>query len=406
MKENEKKPSPRREGAPLLEFGIKQLKYILIIITFAVLLYCVINHYAVLLRGLAWVIGLFSPFIFGLCIAFVLNTVLSPLEALWARIFRSKGKISRRLKRPVCLILATLIVVGAVFAILFMIVPQIKDTLERFANAIPQHVGTLTSWWNNLRGFAANFNITLSEFPTIDWASAGEKLLAFLGENYTLFIDSTVNLTATLFSTVFNLVLAVAFSIYILAQKETLGRQTKKVLFALASEKKANNVLEICSLTHQSFSRFVSGQLTEAVIIGVLCFVGMLIFRFPYAGIISVLVGFTALIPVFGAFFGTAVGAFLILLTDPLKALWFVIFIIVLQQLEGNLIYPKVVGKSIGLPGIWVLLAVTVGGNAWSVPGMLLAVPLSSVIYTLFKRFIVNRLKKKNVSNIPPSPNP
>lgn len=399
MKENERGSSPRRESPPpVFTFGIQQLKYLLIIITFAVLLYCGITHYAVLLKGIAWIIGLFSPFLLGLCIAFVLNTVLSPLEALWTGIFRQKGKISRRLKRPICLTLASLFVVGAVFAVLFMILPQIQDTLVQFANAIPRHIGTLSSWWNHLKDFAQNFNITLSDFPSIDWNSAGEKLLAFLGENYTLFIDSTVNLTATLFSSVFQGVLAIAFSIYILAQKETLGRQAKKALFALFSEKRAHNVLKLCSLTHQSFSRFVSGQLTEAVIIGSLCFVGMLLLGFPYASVISVLVGFTALIPVFGAFFGTAVGAFLILLTDPLKALWFVIFIIVLQQLEGNLIYPKVVGKSVGLPGIWVLLAVTVGGNAWSVPGMLLAVPLASVLYTLFKAWVGDRLKKKKIT--------
>ena len=404
MKENEKNPAPPRRDnpkpRPLFEFGIRQLKYTLIIITFAVLLYCVISHYAVILKGIGWVLSLFSPFILGLCIAFVLNTVLSPLEALWTKLFsRGKGKLSRRLKRPVCLILSTLIVVGVVFAILFMIVPQIKETLEQFANSIPQHMGTLNGWWNNLRAFAENFNLSIPELPAIDWISAGKKLLAFLTENYSLFIDSTVNLTATVFSTVFNLVLAVAFSIYILAQKETLGRQAKRVLYATVSEKTANRILSVCDLTAQSFSRFIGGQLTEAVIIGVLCFIGMLIFRFPYAGIISVLVGFTALIPVFGAFFGTAVGAFLILLTDPMKALWFVIFIIVLQQLEGNLIYPKVVGKSIGLPGIWVLLAVTVGGNAWGVGGMLIAVPLSSVLYTLFKRFLNERLKKKKIKS-------
>jgi predicted PurR-regulated permease PerM len=197
---------------------------------------------------------------------------------------------------------------------------------------------------------------------------------------------------------VFNLVLALAFSIYILAQKETIGRQVKKLLRALLPNKAAENLLELSSLTHLSFARFVSGQMTEAVIIGLLCFIGMLIFGFPYAGVISVMVGFTALIPIFGAFIGTGIGAFLILLTNPIQAIWFVIFIIVLQQLEGNLIYPKVVGRSIGLPGIWVLLAVTVGGNAWSLPGMLLAVPLSSVVYTLLRRFVNRRFQKSSPS--------
>jgi predicted PurR-regulated permease PerM len=181
------------------------------------------------------------------------------------------------------------------------------------------------------------------------------------------------------------------FSIYLLSQKETIGRQAKKVLFAVFRDDKVEKLLSVASLSNQSFSKFVAGQLLEAVIIGVLCFIGMLIFRMPYAGVISVLVGFTALIPVFGAFIGTAVGAFLILLVNPMKALWFVVFIIVLQQVEGNFIYPKVVGKSVGLPGIWVLVAVTIGGGVLGVAGMLLGVPFASAVY----RIIRHDLKKR-----------
>ena len=174
--------------------------------------------------------------------------------------------------------------------------------------------------------------------------------------------------------------LALAFSLYLLAQKETLTGQAKKVVRALFSEKWAHWITDVARMTNRTFSNFVTGQLTEAVILGTLCFLGMLIFRLPYAGVISVLVGFTALIPIFGAFSGVGIGAFLILLVSPIKALWFVLFFVILQQLEGNLIYPRVVGKSVGLPGIWVLAAVTVGGNAFGLAGMLLAVPLCSVL--------------------------
>ena len=191
-----------------------------------------------------------------------------------------------------------------------------------------------------------------------------------------------------------DIVLGIVFAIYLLAQKENLGRQTKKSIRAIFGEERAKKIVDFSSLTNSVFTKFVTGQLTEACIIGVLCFIGMLIFGMPYAGIISILVGFTALIPIFGAFIGTGIGAFLILLENPLKAIWFVIFIIVLQQLEGNLIYPRVVGKSVGLPGIWVLAAVTIGGGLFGVMGMLFSVPICSVLYVMFREY-VNRKSKE-----------
>ena len=172
-----------------------------------------------------------------------------------------------------------------------------------------------------------------------------------------------------------------------------------KVLTAVMKPEKLDKLLNLLRLANKTFTNFITGQLTEAVIIGVLCFIGMTIFRMPYAPAISVLVGFTALIPVFGAFIGTAVGAFLILLVKPIQAVWFVIFIIVLQQFEGNLIYPKVVGKSVGLPGIWVLVAVTVGGNAMGVMGMLISVPLCSVLYAVSREAVNNKLKMKRIKS-------
>ena len=210
-------------------------------------------------------------------------------------------------------------------------------------------------------------------------------------------MNTTFNVTASIVSVVVDIVLGVAFSLYVLAQKETLGRQFKKIIYALFNQQKADRLLDLTRLTDGVFTKFVTGQLTEAVIIGVLCFIGMLIFRMPYALVISVLVGFTALIPIFGALFGTAVGAFLILLESPVKAFWFVIFIIILQQLEGNLIYPRVVGKSVGLPGIWVLVAVTVGGSAMGIGGMLFAVPVATVLYVIFKEYIQKKYKEKDI---------
>ena len=180
------------------------------------------------------------------------------------------------------------------------------------------------------------------------------------------------------------------------AQKEGFGRQAKKSALAIFGAERAKKIVSFADFTNNVFTKFVTGQLTEACIIGVLCFVGMSIFRMPYAGIVSILVGFTALIPIFGAFIGTGIGAFLILLENPIKAFWFIVFIIVLQQLEGNLIYPRVVGKSVGLPGIWVLAAVTIGGGLFGVVGMLFSVPVCSVMYVLFREFVNKKNKEYN----------
>ena len=387
-----KNPDQDTQPTMVIHASKKLFRYALLWVVSAALILWAVAQHRTLLEWAGWLFGLIGPFVAGLCIAFVLNAVLTPLEKLWVRLFKQK-RLARALKRPVCLILTTLIVLGAVCAVVFMLLPQIRHTVDSLVNNFPEYLKRVTGWWNGLADALKAWNVSLPELK-VDFKAAGEWLYGILQQNTQNVIDTTVTITATVFSSIFNGVLAIAFSFYILAQKERLARQAKSLTQAVLPENGARTVTELAQLTYLSFYRFVTGQMTEAVIIGVLCFIGMLIFQMPYAAVISVLVGFTALIPIFGAFFGTAVGAMLILMTNPLQAVWFVIFIIVLQQLEGNLIYPKVVGRSVGLPGIWVLLAVTVGGNAMGIGGMVLAVPLSSVVYTLAKRFVRSRRKK------------
>ena len=191
--------------------------------------------------------------------------------------------------------------------------------------------------------------------------------------------------------------MGIAFSVYMLAQKEKLCRQLRKIVLAFLPHKKAEYLIAAGKLSNKIFARFVTGQLTEAVIIGVLCFFGMSIFSMPYAALISTIVGCTSLIPIFGAFFGTAVGAFLLLMIDPMTAVWFVLFIIILQQVESNVIYPRVVGNSVGLPGIWVLFTVLVGGGIFGIFGMLVGIPIASVAYCLFKDAVSSRLKRQSI---------
>ncbi|MBM6860610.1 AI-2E family transporter, partial [Clostridium saudiense] len=205
------------------------------------------------------------------------------------------------------------------------------------------------------------------------------------------------NITVGFTSGLVNFILSLIFSIYMLLNKERLQLGMKKVLYAFSKKNFADKVMYLGKIANESFSSYIGGQFIEAIIIGVLCFIGMLVLRMPYALLISVLVAVTALIPIFGAFIGTIPSAFIILIIDPMKALWFIIFIIVLQQIEGNLIYPKVVGSSVGLPPIWVMLAMLIGGNTFGLLGMLLGIPTFSVIYKVSREYINKRLNNKNI---------
>lgn len=382
-----------------MDLNKKNMKRIALLIAFGLLLYWGLNHPGQAGQMLSTVFSIFLPFLLGGCLAFLLNVILRPVERGWRRAWGKRyGPRQKRAQRPVCLLVSTLLLVGVVFAIFFIVVPALKDSVVNFVSLLPSRLTHLEHWWNNLAGFLEAHSIQLLEF-SLNSAELQNNITSFLSKYGEDFLNTTIGITSSIFSLVVNLVLALAFSLYLLAQKETLTGQAKKVVRALFSEKWAHWITDVARMTNRTFSNFVTGQLTEAVILGTLCFLGMLIFRLPYAGVISVLVGFTALIPIFGAFIGVGIGAFLILLVSPIKALWFILFFVILQQLEGNLIYPRVVGKSVGLPGIWVLAAVTVGGNAFGLAGMLLAVPLCSVLYTLARQGVNARLARKGLSS-------
>lgn len=380
-----------------LEFNKKGIKYIIkyvVGIAFIILsIAWVLNNdvkVSVFFDGLMKVL---SPFIAGGAIAFILNVLMRPLENGWDYIFRKRGKISTALKRPVCLILSIVVMFGFLIAILFMIIPEFINTFENIIEVLPEYAEKALGWYNRIRSFAANHNVRIPEF-----SFNPDLIINFLKDNFAnqSTITKTIDFTTSLVTGLINAIVALAFSLYLLAQKEKLARNITKTLYAFCSKNRVDRVLDITRITDQTFTKFVSGQLLEALIIGLLCFIGMLIFNMPYAPVISVLVGFTALIPVFGAFIGTAVGAFLILFDSPSKAFWFIVFIIVLQQLEGNLIYPKVVGKTVGLPGIWVLTAVTIGGNLFGVLGILLAVPACAVFYSVLRSAVYKRHSQKD----------
>lgn len=379
-----------------MELDSKNIKKIMLLIAFAVFLFWGFMNYTIVFGVIGKIFGILLPFILGLCIAFILTVLLRPVEHLWDRIWKAKnrGKVLKA-KRPVCLLITIGFVTGVILVLLFMVVPEIIRTAGQIAEEFPTYISSLQDRWKVI---AERLHLTSAELPKFEFDK--EKIMAsiveFAKKGGASFFSKAFGMTASFFSGIFNLVLALVFAMYVLSQKEKLLRQFKKLLLAFIPEKHVNAMLDVAGISNRIFSNFVKGQLTEASIIGVLCFIGMSIFSFPYATAISALVGFTALIPVFGAFIGTGVGAFLILMDDPKKALWFIVFILVLQQIEGNLIYPRVVGKSVGLPGIWVFTAVAIGGSLFGIIGILISVPTCSVLYTLLQRAVNKRNERRS----------
>ena len=340
-------------------------------------------------------VGMLAPFLVGAAMAFVLNLPMSFIE----RKFFAKWNEPKTagLKRGLSIVLALLFVVALfVFAVL-MVVPQLTRTLMELGNVIPAFFKDLIAdleilalqypEWKN--AFAA-----LEEL-SIDWNAVISYVTAFLKEGLGNVLSSTVGFAGSIAGMIFDSVIAFVFSIYILSGKEKLGKQMKKLLHAYLPEKGYQKTLKVVALCNHNFARFISGQCLEAVILGTMFVICMTIFGMPYAVLVGVLIAFTALIPIVGAFIGCAVGAFLILMVSPVKALIFVIMFLVLQQVEGNLIYPRVVGNSVGLPAIWVLVAVSVGGSMFGIVGMLVFIPLMSTLYALLRENVNNRNQKK-----------
>ena len=376
-----------------MDLNKKNSRKIFGFIAFGIILFVAMENLGAVAGAAGRILGLFWPFLLGLCIAFILNI---PMRLLEERVFAGlKGKkVWNKICRPVCMVLSIVIIVAIVFFVMFLVLPELVRTFTILSRSIPVFVTDVQNWLIKL---AEDFDISADTIRniSIDWDKMISTAVTFLQDGATTVLNTTIGVTTSIVNGVVNFFLAVIFAIYILAAKEKLGGQIRKFLRAFIDPKKADQFLYVCSLSSRIFGNFVSGQCTEAVILGTLCWLGMLLLRLPYPLVIGALVGLTALIPIFGAFVGCAVGAFLILIVSPVKALIFIIFFLVLQQIEGNLIYPKVVGTSVGLPGIWVLLAVTIGGSMFGVIGMLIFVPLCSVLYCLFREAVHHRLRDK-----------
>lgn len=380
-----------------MELDRKNVRKILGIVAFGILLSWALQNLPVFGAGVAFVLRLLLPFTAGACMAFILCVPLRFIEnRLFGLLNRKCKRIWPKLRRPASMLLSYAFLFGIVLFVIFLVIPELVRTLKTLAETAPGAVAGLQRMLNNLIGQYPQLSDWLGSLQ-LDWGRIGATIADFLQSSVTRVLSSTVSVASSVIGGVVNFILAFTFSIYVVHQKERLGSQAKRLLYAYLPEARSDRIIEILSLSHKTFSNFITGQFTEAIILGALCFVGMSIFRFPYALMISVLVGFTALIPIVGAFIGTIVGALLIVTASPIQALWFILFILVLQQIEGNLIYPRVVGTSVGLPGIWVLVAVTAGGSLYGIVGMLFSVPVSSVLYCLLRETVRRRVKERGI---------
>ena len=380
----------------LSKMSIKKIRELIV---FTALLVVALWKFDVVLGVLKTIWDIIFPFVLGGAIAFLTNVPMSFLEKKIFENVKKKNKIVRKLKRPISLILTIVLVVGVIALVMFGVIPQLTRTMGTLVTSINDFIPQMQSWigeffHNNQEIMNLVDQIEFDPDQAIKWG------ISLLGNGAGNMMNTTMSAVGSIVSGVATFFIASSFACYILSQKEKLHIQIRKVFFAFLPRQKADTFLKVCSLTYRTFANFLAGQCLEAVILGSMFVVTLSILKMPYALLIGILIAFTALIPIFGAFIGCAVGSFLIFMVNPQQAILFVIVFLVLQQIEGNLIYPHVVGESVGLPSIWVLAAVTIGGNLMGIVGMLVFIPLLSVLYTIFREFVYLRLKKQNIKQV------
>lgn len=377
-----------------MDLNKKNMKNLMFLIVFAVLVLVGVQRIENLAAGFVFLMRIVFPFILGGAMAFILNI---PMHFLEGRLFAKAKK--KKLVRPVSLVLSILFVVAILQIVLVVVIPEIAATFASISKNIEAFLPKLEQWLTEAFPDSEQLEMWIESLE-FNWDKILQSAVNFLKNGAGNVLSSTVTVAKTVINSLMNFFVGFVFACYILLQKEKLSVQVKKVLYAFLPRHAVEKTLQVAALSYKTFSNFVTGQCLEAVILGTMFFVSMSVLRFPYALLVGVLIAFTALIPIFGAFIGCVLGTFLILVSNPVQAIGFVILFFVLQQVEGNLIYPHVVGGSVGLPSIWVLVAVTVGGSLMGVVGMLIFIPLSSVLYALFKGWVHKRLEDRGIHDI------
>lgn len=380
-----------------MELSRETIKKIRGLIVFTTVIILCLWNYENAFSILRFIFHVTFPFVLGGAIAFVLNV---PMNFVERHLFRpekiKKSSFLKKIARPASMLLVLLLVFGVLALIMFVLIPRLGRTFANLDESIKEFVPRLQEWAapfshdnKEIMGWLSNIKL--------DWNQIMDMGLDFFRNGAGNVLDSTITVARNIVSGITTFFIAFAFAIYVLMQKEKLRRQAKTVLFAFVRKGRAEAALEVFSLTYQTFSGFLTGQCVEALILGSMFVVAMTVLQLPYALLIGILIGFTALIPIFGAFIGCIVGAFLIFIEDPIKALIFIALFLILQEIEGDLIYPHVVGKSVGLPSIWVLAAVSIGASLMGVVGMLIFIPIVSVIYALFREIVLIKLKQRHI---------
>lgn len=381
-----------------MDLRSRQTKRMVAIISFAIVLYTALQNIEEIIAIVKVVWNIIFPFVLGGAIAFVLNI---PMKSIEKRLHGLKNtKIYSYIQsfvRPIGLLFALILVIATLGIVIFIVVPELAKTILSIGKSIEQALPSIENWL--LETFNNNQDvIAMLEESEVNWGTMLEGIGTFLKNGAGSFLASSMSVTMSIFGAVVNFFIAMVFACYILLQKEKLSRQVKKILFACLPKDKVLKILEVGTMSHRIFSGFITGQCIEALILGTMFFISMIILQMPYALLVGVLISFTALIPIVGAFMGCIVGFILIVMLNPMQAVLFVVLFLVLQQIEGNLIYPHVVGNSVGLPSIWVLFSVTVGGNLMGIVGMLIFIPIMSVLYVLLKQWVHKRLQQKQIT--------
>ncbi len=379
-----------------MEISKKTLRNILLGAFACILLYWLLHETERVQSFFGIVRRIFSPFVVGAILAFIMNVPVRGFERMLSNVRKTS------LRRLIAVFLTFFAFVFVMTIVFQLLIPQISQTIQ---SLIPEVINFFGRTEKAMRGFLDENPELLkwirqnTELEKLDWSSLIQKAMTMISNSVATIANSAVNAIGNISSTIVNLMISLVFAIYCLFGKDSLACQGKKLLYAFLPERYADNIVRIMQLTNETFSSFISGQCLEAIILGCMFAVSMAIFKMPYIPLISVLIAVTALVPMVGAFVGCVLGAFFILVDDPALAVGFVAMFLILQQIEGNMIYPKVVGNSIGLPGMWVLLAVAVGGELMGISGMLLMIPVASVIYTLIREVTAKRLAVRQIES-------
>ena len=363
------------------------------------------QHLDIIGSFLLWLLQILVPFIIAGCFTFFLNV---PLNAIERRLFRSKdgspaSPVKEKIRRPLAITMSISMFVLVLGIFLIIIIPEISNSLQKIAVSIPSAFDDFRYWMKDLSN-RYDWAKVVYDNINIDWESIGTNIANFITNNVANFFDSTMNLlnstmkvVSSVISITVNIFLGIVLAVYILAKKEKISSSLKKLLYALFPSKAVDYIVEVGVMTNKSFYNSITGQMMECVIIGTLTGFGMAILGFPYAALVGVVIAICSWIPMFGITIGTVIGTLFILTVSPIQAIWFIVFMVCLQQIEGNLIYPRVVGSNVGLPPIVMIAAIVLFSGFFGIIGLLVSAPVTSVLYTLLKRFVRNRIKSRNI---------